>query len=342
MDVGIVGLPGSGRTTVFRALLTLRASNEKSGRHGTIGQIQVQDPRLERLAEELQPKKVTPIEIRVHDVCTSLESSFPTAEVEALKRMDALLLVLPAFLDPSPEAAQREFSRLATDLCLEDLAAVERRLDRSKKEKIAEIARAALERAREALESERPLCVSEMPAAEREELRSYALVTDRPWIAVLNMGESEAGSAPPPGLVALAEKVGCPVLSLCASLEAELAELAPEERSEFLGEYGITEPAAAAVARALLDRSDQIPFFTYVEDECRAWPVPRGTPALKAAGRIHSDMERGFIRAEVIPFEEWEALPGGLTEARKLGRLRLHGKDYIIQDGDIVTFRFNV
>jgi ribosome-binding ATPase YchF (GTP1/OBG family) len=342
MDVGIVGLPGSGRTTVFRALLGLRAPKEKAGRQGTIGQIQVHDPRLDRLAERFQPKKVTPIEIRIHDLCTSLENAFPTAEVEAMKRMDALLLVVPAFLDPAPEAAERELGQLTTDLCLEDLAAVERRLDRAKKEKIADIARAALEQAREILEAERPVFGAEISGGEREELRSYALVTDRPWIAVLNVGETGAGDPPPPQVQALGEQVKCPVLALCASLEAEMVELAPEDRVQFLEEYGIAQPAAAAVARAILDCADQIPFFTYVEDECRAWSVARGTPAQKAAGRIHSDMERGFIRAEVISFEEWAAGSGDLAEARKQGKLRLHGKDYIIEDGDIVTFRFNV
>ena len=342
MDVGIVGVPGSGRTTVFQALLAFRAPKETGGRRGAIGTIQVRDPRLERLAERLQPERVVPIEFRVHDLCSSLDSSFPTAEVEAMKRMDGLLLVVPAFLDPTPEASARELGRLVSDLCLEDLTAVERRLERAKKEKIEDAAREALESARGVFESERPLYTAELPAGELEVLRSYSLVTDRPWIAVRNVGEAEAGAPVPPELLARGEVVGCPVLPLCATLEAETAELSPEERAEFLREYGVAEPAGAAVTRAMLERADRISFFTVVEDECRAWAIPRGTEARKAAGRIHTDMERGFIRAEVIPFDEWEALPGGLVEARKLGKLRVHGKDHIIEDGDIVHFRFNV
>jgi ribosome-binding ATPase YchF (GTP1/OBG family) len=341
MDVGIVGFAGSGRTTVFRALLTTHAPKE-TGSRAVVGTVQIQDPRLDRLVERFKPRKFTPIEILIHDLCPSLESSFPTAEVEAMKRMDGLLLVIPAFADSSPEASVREFNRLTSELCLEDLTAVERRLERAKKEKIADAAREALEAARTALESERPIHLAELSPPQREAVRAYALVTDRPWLAVRNVGETDAASPLPPDLVARGEEVGCRFLSISAALETETAELPPDEQMQFLAEYGISEPAAAAVARAVLEHLDRIPFFTVVEDECRAWAIPRGTPARAAAGRIHSDMERGFIRAEVIPFEELDAISGGLADARKLGKLRLEGKDYIVQDGDVVHFRFNV
>jgi ribosome-binding ATPase YchF (GTP1/OBG family) len=200
MDVGIVGVPGSGRTTVFRALLALRAPKETGARRGAVGTIQVRDPRLEQLAERLEPKRVVPIEFRVHDLCGSLDSSFPTDEVEAMKRMDGLLLVVPAFLDAASDASQRELGRLVSDLCLEDLTAVERRLERAKKEKIEDAAREALESARGVLESARPLNTAEIPAADREALRNYSLVTDRPWLAVRNVGEAEAGAPVPPEL----------------------------------------------------------------------------------------------------------------------------------------------
>jgi ribosome-binding ATPase YchF (GTP1/OBG family) len=342
MDVGIVGFPGSGRTTVFQALLTHRAPKETRQRTGAIGTIRVADSRLDCLAERFRPSKVTPIEVRIHDLCTSLERSFPTAEVEAMKRMDGLLLVIPAFTDPSPETSSRELQRLTTELCLEDLTAVERRLERAKKEKIADMDKEALQSARAVLEDEQPLYTAELSPPQREALRAYSLVTDRPWLAVRNAPEAEAAAAAPDALVRSGKGMGCPVLSLCAALEAETAELPAEEQGAFLAEYGVEEPAAAAVTRAFLTHLDRIPFFTIVEDECRAWSIPRGTPAHSAAGRIHSDMERGFIRAEVISFEELEALSGSLSEARKLGKLRLEGKDYIVQDGDVVHFRFNV
>ena len=135
---------------------------------------------------------------------------------------------------------------------------------------------------------------------------------------------------------------GIPVLSICAALEAEMADLDPEDQPALLAEYGIGAPAGGELTRAVLAISDIVPFFTVGEDECRAWGIPRGTRARSAAGRIHSDIERGFIRAEVIPFDDLLPLQGGLVEARKLGLLRLEGKDYPVQDGDIVHFRFNV
>ncbi len=344
MDVGIIGLANSGRTTVFRALLAHRAPKAAGGRHAgaALGSILVQEPRLERLAELFRPEKTTPVEIRVHDLCPSLERSFPTAEIEGMKRMDLLLLVVPAFADASPEASLAGFEQLLGELCLEDLAAVERRLARHPREKLGDTEKHALELAREALEVERPVVSLELREPERLALRGYALCTDRPLIGVRNTGEDEAGKALPADLAKRAAEAGIPLLALCASLEAEMAELAPEERSDFLAEYSVAEPASGAVTRAILERADLISFFTVGEDECRAWPIARGTPAREAAGKIHSDIERGFIRAEVVPFEELISLPGLMTEARKTGQLRLEGKDYRIEDGEIVHFRFNV
>lgn len=343
MDVGIVGAPGSGRTTVFRALLAHRAPREAGTRHGgaAVGAIQVQDPRLERVARRFEARKVTPIEIRIHDLCPSLEPAFPRPELEAMRRMDVLLLVIPGFA-AGGERAPLELDRLLGELVLEDLAAVEKRLRFASRDKLPALEREALERAEQALEAERPLAGSGMDAAHHEALVGYGLLTDRAFMAVYNAGEAEATAPPPDALAQRTHALGLPLLALCAELEAELAELPPEERATFLREYGVAEPAGAALTRALLEQASMISFFTVNEDECRAWPIRRGTPARRAAGRVHSDMERGFIRAEVIGFEELEALDGGLAEARRRGLLRVEGKDYAIRDGEIVRFRFNV
>ena len=344
MEVGIAGLTGSGRTTVFRALLAHRAPKDSGARHGgaAIGTIHVQDSRLERLSARFQPKKTTPVEIRVHDLCPSLEKSFPTAEIEAMKRMDLLLLVIPAFADANEETVTRGFERLLSELCFEDLAAVERRLERHPREKLAEVEHQALEIARAALSEEKLVLRAALSEPQRQALRGYALITDRPMIALVNSAEHAAGALPPESLQKHATLHGIQVLTLCASLEAEMAELAPEERSSFLAEYGVQEPASGAVTRAILDCAEVIPFFTVGEDECRAWPIRRGTTAREAAGKIHSDIQRGFIRAEVVAYKDLEPLEGGLSEARKLGKLRLEGKDYVIQDGEVVHYRFNV
>ncbi len=343
MDVGIVGLPGSGRTTLFRALLAHRAPQESGARQAgaAIGTLHVQDPRLEQLSARFRPKKTTPIEIRVHDCCPSLEPSFPTAEIGAMRQLDPLLLVVPAFTDPSEATVCQSFERLLGELCLEDLAAVERRLGQAHS-KLTDTGREALERTQQALEEGRPVVAASLSKPQHESLRGYGLVTDRFMITLVNTAEAAAAAAPAEGLVKRAAEYGIPALALCATLEAELAELPTEERASFLAEYGIPEPAGAAVTRAILSCADIIPFFTVADAECRAWAIRRGTAAREAAGKVHTDIARGFIRAEVIAASDLEALPGGLAEARKLGKLRVEGKDYVIQDGEVVHFRFNV
>lgn len=327
---------------MFRALLAHRAPRGGERHPGSLGVIQVQDLRLEQLAARFGRDKATPVEIRLHDLCTSLESSFPTPELEGMKRMDLLLGVLPAYADPSPAASVAALERLLAELALEDLAAVERRLARHPREKLEAIEKQALEIAAAALEAECPVRLAKLSDPQRSALRGYALITERPLIALRNLGESNLGAAIPAELVARAAELGAIVLSLCAPLEAELAELAPEERADFLAEYGVREPAGAAVTRAILEQSEIVSFFTVSEEECRAWPIARGTPAQQAAGKVHSDMERGFIRAEVIGFEELMDLEGLWNEARKRGILRVEGKDYEIRDGEVVHFRFNV
>jgi ribosome-binding ATPase YchF (GTP1/OBG family) len=342
VEVGIVGKPGAGRTTVFRALLAHRAPRAEGSRGGEVGAIHVQDPRLERLSERFRPEKTTPIEILVHDVCASLEPAFPTAELETMKRMDVLLLVVPAFADPSPAASAAAFEELLAELCLEDMALVERQLKTAARDRLAEPVRQALAAAESALEATRPVAALDAPPPVRDALRAYNLITDRPLLVLRNVGEAQAADPVPDALVQAAAARGMPALALCAALEAEMAGLPPAERAEFLAAYGVAESAGAAVTRAVLAAGDVIPFFTVGEDECRAWPVRRGTGARRAAGRIHSDIERGFIRAEVVPASVLDGLPGGLVEARKLGLLRLEGKDYVVQDGDVIHFRFNV
>ncbi|MCP4003233.1 MAG: redox-regulated ATPase YchF [bacterium] len=344
MEAGIVGYPGSGRSTVFNALLAHRAQEAAGARKSgaAIGVIHVQDARLEELSARFKPKKTTPIEIRLHDLCPSLEPNFPTAEIEAMKRMDLLLLVIPAFADPDPAAQLAGLDGLVADLCLEDLAAIEKLIKRTTREKTDATVKEALDLIQTALEASIPvISASSLQAQHREALRGYGLITDRPMIAVANNAEDAAGTPPPAELVKRGEELGIPILALAAGLEAEMAELAAEDRVEFLAEYGVSEPAGAAVTRAILERGDIIPFFTAGEDECRAWAIARNTAAKQAAGKIHSDIERGFIRAEVIGYDEYEPLAGGLTEAKSKGLLRVEGKDYIVQDGDIVNFRHN-
>jgi hypothetical protein len=334
----------SGRTTVFRALLAHRAEQRtgKAAVVSTIGQIQVRDPRLDLLAEWFRPKKTTPIELELHDLCISLEPAFPKDEIEAMKRMDVLLVVVPQFSESDAAAAVRALERVLAELWLEDLGAIERRLKRAQRERIEAVEESALLKTQETLETERPARITELTEAERRAIKGYSFISDRPWIIVSNQSEAEAGTPIPAALAARAAELDAPALALCASLEAEMAELPAAERSSFLLEYGVQEAAGAALTREVLERGQVIPFFTVGEDECRAWPIARGTMARGAAGKIHSDIERGFIRAEVIAYDDLAPLRGNLSEARKHGKMRLESREYVVRDGDVIHFRFNV
>jgi ribosome-binding ATPase YchF (GTP1/OBG family) len=330
---------------VFRALLAHRSSARPEGGRAAssqIGQIQVRDPRLDQLASWFRPQKTTPIEIELHDLCSSLEPSFPTAELEAMKRMDVLIVVVPLFAESSPSAALSALERVLGELWLEDLAAIERRLKRAQRERMEALEQGALAKAQAALENEQPIRTAELSDVERRAIKGYSFLSDRPWIVVANQSEEAAGKPAPAELVERAARLGAPALALCAALEAEMASLPVEERAAFLSEYGVQEPAGAAVTRAVIERGQLIPFFTVGEDECRAWSIARGTLARGAAGRIHSDIERGFIRAEVISYDDLAPLRGNLAEARRLGKMRLESKEYVVQDGDVIHFRFNV
>src|SRR5437870_9831373 len=227
------------------------------------------------------------------------------------------------------------------ELVLADLAVVEKRLERVKKEKGHERERALLERLVPALEAGTPLRTVALAPEERSQLAGFAFLSLRPLLVVLNVPEGEAAAPVPADLGARAAAAGAEAMSLSAQLEAEIAELEPGDRAVFLKDLGLTEGARARFIRASYALLDLISFLTAGEDECRAWPIRRGTTAVKAAGKVHSDIERGFIRAEVIAYDEFMRL-GSEARCREAGKLRLEGKDYVVQDGDIVHFRFAV
>jgi ribosome-binding ATPase YchF (GTP1/OBG family) len=218
---------------------------------------------------------------------------------------------------------------------------VEKRLERLKKEKGHERERALLERIMPELEAGRPLRVLGLGAEERTQLAGFAFLSLRPLLVVQNVAESEVAAPLPPEVASRAEAEGAEALVLSARVEAEVAELEPEDRAAFLADLGLAASARDRFIQASYGLLDLISFLTAGEDECRAWPIRRGTTALKAAGKIHSDIERGFIRAEVVRFEDFVRY-GSEAKCREAGKLRLEGKDYIVQDGDIVHFRFAV
>jgi len=364
VDLGIVGLPLSGKTTVFNALTHGHA---ETGVHGGgvethIGVVKVHDERLEKLAAHFQSKKVTPAEVRYWDFpAMAFGKGGPSGQfLSTLARADALLHVVRLFQRediPHPEGSidpHRDIAALNMELSFADLGVVERRLERldpvvrsakAGEREAGEREMELLRRVKAGLEGESGLPGRHFAPEEEKALRDYSLLSLKPVLLTLNVGEEDC-----PRMAALEEEFGARypsaegdlrVAALCGQVEMELAELSEEEEQEFRQSMGVLESGVQRVLAQTFDLLGLVTFYTVVGEECRAWTVPQGTPAVKAAGKIHTDMEHGFIRAEVIGWEEM-LRQGTLAEARKHGVLRTEGKGYVVQDGDVLHILFNI
>jgi hypothetical protein len=345
MKVGLTGFPGSGKTMVFAALTGLRAAVGE--RKAQIGTIKVPDARIDALATIHNPKKVTYAEVTFVDfpapVNAIKKAVLDQEMVTALRDADALVQVVRGFPDLAGAAATPldDIQAFSTELALADLAQVEKKVERMKKEKGNERELALFVRLQQVLEEGKPLRTVGLTADEQNQLSGFAFLSLRPLLVVLNVPEGDVAKAVPADVASAAREAGAEALVLSAAVEAEVAELEPADRDAFLADLGLTESARARFIRASYALLDLISFLTAGEDECRAWPVRRGSVARKAAGRIHSDIERGFIRAEVVAFDDFMQHKSE-AKCREAGKLRLEGKDYVVQDGDIVHFRFAV
>ena len=346
MKAGLVGYSQSGKTTLFKALTGLHKGGGGGRVQVNLGAIKVPDPRIDALSAIFKPKKTTYAEMQFVDVPgpAGKGSGLDVDALKALAGVDSFCLVIRGFpgADGAPADPERELRDFDAELVLHDLAIVEKRLDRLRKEQHKGAGEYhELERLHAQLDEGKPLRAMSWSDAEEKELAHFAFLSRRPVLVVLNVGE-EAAAAPPPAAVdAAARERGSEVLALCAAVEAEIAELPREEQPEFLASLGLAEPAQARFIRAAYHLLDLISFFTVGEDEVRAWPIRRGDRAPRAAGRIHSDLERGFIRAEVMHYEDFIAL-GSESKARQEGKFRLEGKEYVVRDGDILNIRFAV
>ncbi len=378
MKVGLVGFPGSGKTTVFNAMT---GQDAPVGYGGEVRRavVDVPDPRVEWLSALYRPKKTTFASIVFCDIPGehgSEQRGLSTAALQQVRDQDALCLVLRGFDNPALEhapAPAAELEAFHAECVLADLVFVERWLERARKEAKRGLEVAAFERMRKTLESERPLRVLPESELDRSLLRGYSLVTDTPLLAVLNREEDDPGESPanelgeslpdglddalpdglddalpdelagglPDGLDDALARLGAGGMTLSASLEAEIAMLEPADQQEFLRDMGLAEPALDRFIRAAYRLQDLISFFTVAGPEVRAWTIRAGTNARRAAGKIHSDMERGFIRAEVIPFDVLEEY-GSEQAVKAAGLLRVEGRDYVVKDGDVLRVLFNV
>lgn len=364
MNIGIIGLPNSGKTTIFNALTrgqveTAAYSTGQMAVHHAI--VQVPDERVERLTALYRPRKVTYAQVQYKDIAGLARGLGESGGLSGpllneISGNDALLLVVRAFTDPDvlhPEGEidpARDIALVETELILNDMLLVSNRLQRigervgkggnPKETEALKAEQALLERLLAALEEEQPLrnVVDKLSPEEEKSLRGFAFLSQKPLLVLLNVGDEEEET-----IVNDYTKPGPhkAVVALRGKLEAELAQMPAEEAAEFLAEFGIAEPGLSRIIHLSYQLLRVHSFFTVGEDEVRAWTLPVGGAALDAAAAIHTDLARGFIRAEVVAYTDLIAA-GSLAEARKLGALRLEGRDYIVQDGDIVHIRFNI
>lgn len=352
MKIGLVGLAGSGKTSLFNLLTGLHADTSPGGGRtkANVGVTKVPDARVDYLASVYQPKKTTYAEIHFADMpgqAPSKSSGGLSPQVVGdLRPMDVLTLVLRGFESPMLEASpdpMRDFAGLEAELLLADLPLVEKRLERLTKEHGQEQdrEREVLQKCLAHMEAEQPLRTLALRDDETARLRGFQFLSQKQVLALVNTSEDAPQAAPQPALEARLNEAGIPLLKLCATLEAEIQELEPDDREAFLADLGVTETGRERFIHEAYQALNLISFLTAGEDECRAWTIERDTRAQTAAGRIHSDIERGFIRAEIIAFDDFRE-HGSEAKAKQAGRYRLEGKEYLVQDGDIAHFRFNV
>jgi GTP-binding protein YchF len=365
IDIGIIGLARSGRTTVFNALTRGQVDTGKYTQEGAtphVGIARVPEPRLKVLTDMLHPKKVVPATAKYIDISASLKDLAQDKGIGGqlltqLTTVDALINVVRAFKDDSiPHVAgsldaARDVSEMNLELTFSDLALLERRLGRLEvslkgakpPERLGLLReQELLAKIKAALDKDVPIRELPLNADEMRTISSYQFLTAKPLLIVINIGEDQLPQGE--SLEAQLNSGLGPksrVIALCGKLEMELGQLDDSAAEAMRAEFGIKESGADRVIRLSYDLLGLISFFTTASAEVKAWSIPKGTEAVKAAGKIHTDMERGFIRAEVISYPDLVKC-GGLAEARKRGLLRLEGKNYIVQDGDIITFLFNI
>ena len=346
MKIGLVGFAGSGKTTVFNAMTGLDAPTGFGG-EVRLGTVRVPDERIDALSKVFSPKKTTYAEMNFCDIPGehgAEHKGLSSRSLQQIREQDALCLVIRDFLNPAVEGdpdPSGDLTAFHEECVLADLGIVERRLERARKEQADPAEIQAFETMLTALEAETPLRNVPAEKLNRDLLRGYSFLTDRPLLVVVNRAEERASEPLGDNFAAQVEALGAAGLVLSASVESEIAALDEEDQGLFLEDLGLTEPALHRFIRTAYGLLDLIAFFTVGEDEVRAWTIRRGTPARQAAGRIHSDLERGFIRAEVMPYADFMTL-GSEQAMKEAGKLRVEGKDYIVQDGDIMHVRFNV
>ncbi|MBI5115370.1 redox-regulated ATPase YchF [Candidatus Poribacteria bacterium] len=352
MKVAIIGLHQSGKTTVFKSLVGAVASPKNSHGQGIhVGNVKVPDNRLDRLVEIFNPPKIVHADIDFMDMAGARPDEKGTGltpqVIIEMRSADAIVAVVRAFNNPSvPHPLDtidplRDMKNIEAELNVTDMIQIENRLQRMARERSDTMEKEALLKAKECLDAEKPLRLLDMNETEIRILTGFHFLSRKPLLLLLNISEQDIGKPPGKELTDFAERNDCSLMPYCAEVELEISELQPDEQAGFLVEMGLHDSGKDRFVRKVYEMLRLISFFTAGETEVHAWSVAKGIRAINAAGKVHSDMERGFIRAEIINFEDFVKI-GSMQAARESGHLRLEGKDYEVCDGDMVVFRFNV
>jgi GTP-binding protein YchF len=359
LRAALIGFPSSGKTTLFQLMTSARDAPKGKG-DVNIGISKVPDSRLDVLTAMYNPRKRVPATVEFTDIIAPTRAGAQAlVDVAGYKNADALVHVVHAFRDqsvPHPSGSidpGRDAQAMEDELILADLGVAERRLERLEKDlkkgRSAELEkeRDLVHRCQRALEEGKPLRALELTGEDLKRLRGFQFLSAKPLLLVINLDEADVSvvgstvekAADRSGLTAFLAHAATRAVALCAKIELEIAQLEGDDAKAFLSDLGLSESGLDRVIRASYDLLGYMSFFTVGEDECRAWSIARGTTAQAAAGEIHTDIQRGFIRAEVVAYDALTKR-GSMAACRDHGELRLEGKDYVVQDGDIINFRF--